>query len=69
MLRKVVVEFDTPSIKRYDCEHCIVHGDQANEDLWNANKYNEHWGDISRCSAPDVFKNVVPMALYNVCYA
>jgi len=68
VLRKVLFEFDAPSIKHLDGEHCIVHSDQANEDWWNANKCNEHWGDISGCSAPDVFNNVVPMTLCNVCY-
>ena len=68
MLRKVVVEFDAPSIKRYDGRHRIAHGDQANEDWWNADKCNRHWGDISGCSAPDIFINVVSMALCNVCY-
>ena len=63
MFRKVVVEFDAPSIKRCDSGYCIARGDQANEDWRNANKYNGHWGVISGLSAPDIFKNVVPMAL------
>ena len=47
VLRKVLVELDAPSIKRYDGEGSIVRSDQANEDWWNANKYNVHWGVIS----------------------
>ena len=68
MLHKVVVEFDASSIKHYDGEHCIVHGDQADEDWWNVNKCNPHWGDITRCIAPDIFNNIIPISLCNVCY-
>jgi len=47
VLRKVVIEFNAPSIKRYDGGHCIARGNQANEDWWNTDKDNVHRGDIS----------------------
>ena len=68
MLRKVVLEFDAPSIKHYDGDHCVVHGDQANENWWNANKCNVDWGGINGYNAPDIFSNIISMALYNVSY-